>query len=356
MRQTFPPDKSNAGFSLLELVVSIAVMTVVFGAVFTLMHSSIQSSASNYETTDAQQALRIVHEATSRDLYSAGDGLIGINDIRVPLGFAQNYLSSQSAAALDPDGDGFVRLPLVLSDDNLPAATALINGPSGFARAGSDRLTIMQEDIAFTPLPLPVGAVAPSGASVSVTAADIGKFTTGEVYFMTNGSVAAFGAVTGIFGLTVNFAGGDALGLNQPNAANGFFSRVSANGTVAVTLKRMRLIHYYLTDTGLLARRVFGTRGGAYSDSVIAEHITALDFRYVLDLANPDGSLQQPVAQLDTEARQNAVRQVETAVTAETARPLQHSGQRASFTASQQICVRNLQFREAAQPGGGVIE
>ncbi len=347
---------SADGFSLLELIVVIVVMMIVFTAVFTLMQSSLRASATTYETTDAQQALRVAHEAISRDLYSAGDGLLGINDVRVPTPFLRNYLSSQTAAVLDPDADGFARLPLVLSDDNIPANTALLNAPAAFARTGSDRLTIITEDASWTPLALAAGAVSASGATITVAPVDVSKFAVSEIYYLSNGVAAAFGTVTSTGATTVNFAAGDVYGLNQPNAAGGFFSRVCAAGTLPTTLKRMRLTHYFLTDTGLLLRRVFGVSGRGHSDAVIAEHITALDFRYIVNLEDAGGALRQPVTQLATLQEQDATRQVETRVSAETVKPLLNSGQRATFTATQQISIRNLQFREAPQPTSGVIE
>ncbi len=350
------PRSPMAGFSLFELLTVLVVMAVIFTAVFTLLRSSVQASATTYETTDAQQALRIAQTALSRDLYSVGDGLIGVSDVRVPLGFTRNYLSRRPDAELDPDGDGFVRLPLILSENNLPAGTALLGAPSALARPGTDRLTMLQADASFTPLSLAANAVSASGEAVAMAPADISKFTVGEIYYFTNGTAAAFATVTGISAGTVNFSAGDVYGLNQANSSQGFISFVTAHGTVPVTLRRMRIIHYFVTDTGLLVRRVFGVVGRGLTDSVIGEHITAFNLRYLLDLTNADGTLQQPVNELLTDQQQNAVRQVESSVTAETARPLQNSGQRAAFTATQQISVRNLKFRDAQQPVSGVIE
>lgn len=348
--------KRNAGFSLLELLVVLVVMSIIFTAVFTLLRSSVQASATTYETTDAQQALRLAQAAVSRDLYGAGDGLTGVSDVRVPLAFTRNYLSRKPDAELDPDADGFVRLPLVLSENDLPANVPVLNAPSGFIRAGTDRLTLLQIDASFTPLSLASAAVSANGETVNVASSDVSKFTVGEIYYLSNGASAAFGTVTSITGTQVKFSAGDTYGLNQPNAAAGFFSFVNAFGTVPTTLARLRIIHYFVTDRGLLLRRALGVRGRGQADSVIAEHIINFNLRYFLDLTNADGTLQQPVTDLTTAQQQSAVRQVEVSLTAETARPLQHSGQRATFTATQQISVRNLKFRDAQQPVAGVIE
>src|ERR1041384_2200312 len=81
---------------------------------------------------------------------------------------------------------------------------------------------------------------------------------------------------------------------------------------------RMRMIHYFVNENGLLVRRVLGVSGNGYVDSVIAEHVVNLQFRYFLNLFDDTGFVGQPVAQLSTEEEQAAVRQVEVTVTTET--------------------------------------
>ena len=351
-----PTASSVAGFTLFELLVSMVVMAIIFTSVFALLRSSVQAGATAYETADAQEALRLSQAAISRDLYGAGDGLMGVSDVRVPLSFARTYLTRRPDAELDPDADGFVKLPLIMSDNDLPANVPLVNAPSGFARAGTDRLTLLQIDASFTPLSLATGTVSANGETINIAASDVAKFTVGEIYYLSNGTSAAFGTVTNIVGAAVKFSNGDAYELNKPNAAQGFFSFVTDSGTLPVTLARMRIVHYFVTDRGLLMRRAWGVRGRGQADGVIAEHITNFNLRYFLDLTNAGGTLQQPVAALLTEQQQNAVRQLEISLTAETARPLQHNGQRATFTATQQISIRNLKFRDAQQPIAGVVE
>jgi hypothetical protein len=60
---------------------------------------------------------------------------------------------------------------------------------------------------------------------------------------------------------------------------------VAGLNTSPVAVMRLQIIQYYVTSSGLLMRRVIGVRGAGFRDSVVAEHVTNLQFRYV---TNPD--------------------------------------------------------------------
>src|SRR5215467_2878790 len=83
----------QAGFSMMELLISLATMTVIAGAAFALVGSSLKFTHATYHTTDAEQGLRNAHEILNRDLTTAGNGLRGVGTIKVPSGFVSNYLT-----------------------------------------------------------------------------------------------------------------------------------------------------------------------------------------------------------------------------------------------------------------------
>jgi prepilin-type N-terminal cleavage/methylation domain-containing protein len=66
--------KSERGFSLLELLVSTAIMVTVTGAIFALMNPGQGSGQVQPEVADQQQRLRIAHEALFKELVMAGAG------------------------------------------------------------------------------------------------------------------------------------------------------------------------------------------------------------------------------------------------------------------------------------------
>lgn len=64
----------QGGFSMIELMISMATMTIVTGAAFALIGSSIKFSSATYHLTDTEQGLRTAQEIINRDLTTAGDG------------------------------------------------------------------------------------------------------------------------------------------------------------------------------------------------------------------------------------------------------------------------------------------
>ena len=115
-----------------------------------------------------------------------------------------------------------------------------------------------------------------------------------------------------------------------------------------MTLTRVQLIHYFVNSENHLVRRVFGVIGSGFIDSVIAEHVTDLQFRYILK-PDADGTIfNQPTEQFSTEDAVS-VRMIEPFVEVETAYALA-DGNKAKIDGATQLGVRNIQFSEAAVP------
>jgi len=343
----------QAGFTLVESLVALTVMLIVAGAVFSLMRDSLKVAAVTYEMTDAQQNLRTAQEFINRDLMNAGDGLESISNIRVPLAFVNSYITL--APVTDPSTPGIINLGIFTTDNNVPANTAITGAvPAATIRTATDRQTILELDRDFkfnnlNSISLAANAINPSNSIITIPAGDaMTAFTQGEVYFLTSSASAAFCTITSVdaAGRKLYFVASDAYGLNQPGA-NGNISAVSANGTLATSLQRMRIIQYYLTSTGLLVRRVFGVPGVGFRESMIAEHVLDVQFNYSLITTDAVGNVTpSSTTSLTTSTQQLAVRQVEVKVTVETPHAIQN-GSRQSLTITTSTSVRNMQFRQA---------
>jgi prepilin-type N-terminal cleavage/methylation domain-containing protein len=342
--------EGQAGFSLFEMMIAMAVLLIVVAAILSQVKSVFQTSNAAYELTDAQQGLRIAQEYINRDLVTTGDGLRGINNIRLPAGFVRTYITTNPVT--NPNDPDYVTLPVVISDDNVAAGTAVAGAnPAVNLMPGTDRITFLMIDQNFAPLPLPSNAINSSGANVSVTQQQLtdGNFRTGEIYFITSQYGATFGSVTNVTGGNGNspnlvFASSDPYGLNQPSANSGNIAYVSRgpnyNQAVPTSLMRMQMLQYFVNADGVLVRRAFGVGGAAFTDSTVAENVTDLQFRYFLK------DTAQPVNQLSTATQQTALRQVEVSVSIRTAHPVVN-GRRPVVSATTSTSVRNLQFREA---------
>jgi prepilin-type N-terminal cleavage/methylation domain-containing protein len=358
----------QAGFSMMELLISMAVMTIITGAAFALIGGSIRFTNSTFHLTDAEQTLRTAHEIIHRDLTTAGNGLKGVGSIWVPRAFVANYLT------LIPDASDPMNLALVVSDDNVPGTTVVAqSNPVRNVLDGSDRLTMLTQDTSFNngnAVSLFAGQITMSGSNTNIVvgSANIGLFQVGEIYAIAAQNMA-FGVVTSInTGTnTLIMSNGDVYGLNQTVGGPIYAVAGLASGpSTPASIVRMQIIHYYVNSNNLLIRRVFGIKlfnGAGFVDSVIAEHVTNLQFRYLLNKTDPNGFLTQPVRQVPPADREK-VREVETTLAVETVRAVNvvtNSNSSSSIcgvvspNGKQTICsttattVRNLQFRKFLQ-------
>jgi prepilin-type N-terminal cleavage/methylation domain-containing protein len=344
----------QAGFSMMELLISMGVMTIITAAAFALIGGSLKFTNATYHMTDAEQSLRTAHEIINRDLTTAGNGLRGVQMINVPRGFVTSYLTLTADIA-DPNN-----LALVLSDDNVPGTTAVPqSSPAVNVLDKSDRLTMLTQDTYFNngnAVLLSAGNITVSGSNtnIAVGATNIGLFQVGEIYAISSQNLA-FGVITSINNTTntLIMSNGDVYGINKTGATapiSAVSAVVSGVSTQAASLKRMQIIHYYVNANNLLIRRVFGVKGVGFVDSPIAEHVTNLQFRYLLNKTDPNGFVYQPVRQVDPADRQT-VREVETTIAVETVRAVNvvtnsdNGHQKISSTTA--TTVRNLQFGKA---------
>ena len=218
--------KKQAGFSLLELMVAMIIMLIVMAAIMSQVKTAFQSANTTFETTEAQQNLRTAQEYVNRDLISTGNGLKGINNIRLPVGFVRNYITTTPVT--NPSDPDYVTLSIVTSDDDVAAATpASGTDPLVNLLTGADRITILAIDPNFTPVGLPSNAINAAGSNVSLTAAQFaaGNFQQGGIYFINSQYGSTFGAITNIGGnansTNLVFDNGDQYDLNRPSASSG---------------------------------------------------------------------------------------------------------------------------------------
>lgn len=342
----------QAGFSLMELMIALGVMMVALGAVFALLRDAMKVSLSTHELTDAQESLRSAHEFIARDLLSAGDGLNSLGNIRVTSSFVTNYLSTNPSIDLTHFG-------MITSDNDVAAGTTVPQpspSPATTIRSSpalTDRISILARDSSFTAIT--PQSIDSTGSAITVSQTDAATVAQGEIYFITSSLGATFGTITSITGSgttrALNFANADTYGLNV-TGSSGQIKTISNGGTVPTSLLRMQIIQYYVNSSGLLMRRVFGVKGAGFSEAPIAEHIISLQFRYILNLTDSSGNVVQPVMQLSS-AQQTASRQVEVLVMAETphAIGIQQNGGRGQVSMTTSTSLRNMQFKQALQPG-----
>jgi prepilin-type N-terminal cleavage/methylation domain-containing protein len=357
--------RNQEGFSLIEMVIVVAVLGIVTAGIASVMKSSMSIAMATYELTDAQESLRTAQEYINRDLMNAGDGLKSMTYIPVNTTFVQNFLS-RTPIADSAMPSLATNLGILTTDNNVPSGTttpaprpspAASPGPTPITLlAGTDRQTILEidSDLASNP-PIFPSAINTAGDTVTLpsttTTAQMNTFTPGEIYFLTSSRGGTFATITAVnaSSKTLSFANGttDFCGLNSPGA-NNRIKDISASGSIPTTLQRMRIIQYFVDSNKLLRRRVFGERGTPFRDNVIAEHVLAVQFIYSLGL-DSNGLPVQPTDLLTTPVQQVNISQVQVTVTVETPHGLDKNLQ-PLLSSTSSTSLRNMQFRQALQP------
>lgn len=346
--------RGQAGFTLIEMLISLGIMVILSASVLTLLRDGLKISNLTFQSSDAQQSLRTAQEYISHDLTNAGDGMKGIVNICVRTNFILNYLSRLPITG-NPCAAGSATLAIINSDNNVPASIAVPQTSPAVTVLSSpnltDRLTILQADRNFNEMGLAAAAFTSDGLTLNLpVGTNMANFTTGEIYFVSSEVGATFATITAkdAANRRLTFASGDTYGLNV--AANGGpIDLVTSNSTLPTSLMRMQIIHYFINSNGLLIRRIFGVKGAGFTDSVIAEHATDMQLRYVLNVQDVNGFVTQPVSLLTNSDQMISVRQVEVTLTTETVRPVLNSLTK-KLTMTSSTGVRNMQFLRALQP------
>lgn len=342
--------KDQAGFSLMELLISMVIMLIVMSAVFALLRGTIQTANVNYEVTSAQQNLRNSQEYITRDVITVGDGLFGVSNIWLPTRFVKDYLTNRAVSVIDPQNRGYVAVGSVISDSDIPAGTDIKDAnPATTFFPRSDRITLLALDSEFPAIDLSVGATDMNNGRINIPAARLADFKVGEIYYITNGATGVFGTVTRIDGGAnrIFWEEGDALDLNRLGFT-GNLATGTRRGSDSATLMRIAIKQFYVDADGKLIRRVFGIKGKGFIDSVVAEHLSNMEFRYTLKPSSDGTIFEQPTRRIDLSDAAN-VRIIESRIRVRTAYAVS-SNTPTEIEGIVQLGVRNIQFMEAPVP------
>ena len=335
---------------MMELIIVMVITMVILAAVFSLMRSAITTANANFEMTTAAQGLRNAQEYITRDILVAGDGMKGLANVWLPTDFVTQNLTTRTASTVDPTNLGYLNIGMIISDYKVPANTPIrYSSPALDVLPNTDRLTILTRDPSFSPINLAAADIGVNSGQIKIPAARIGDFTNGEIYFISNGVAGIFGTVTSVNagGGNITWGNNDAYKLNR-TGSTGPMASVSNNGTYPTILQRVQIIQYFVDSQNRLVRRVFGVKSNGYIDSVVAEHLESLRFRYILRPDNTDVIFSQPATQLEIDEA-GTVRTIELSLQVKTAYPLQ-DGEYHEVEGTTQVGVRNIQFTEAVVP------
>jgi prepilin-type N-terminal cleavage/methylation domain-containing protein len=332
---------SSRGFTLIEILVALAIGTLVLGAAVKLFSQAMGATFVVSQRAEMQQDLRASSDLLIKDISLAGAGLPSATGIALPQsGTKPIYGFAPSCAAKNNcvPGNG-IAYPCTSAGANPcnPTLYGLIPGfqmgiqPPGSA-GKTDVITVVYTDtvlalpcytiqaITTTAVTVQLPAILPSSCVLTPPLVAPQPVTTlppaapelvpGDVVLVQStvagNSATAVGEVTNVTNnggnnYTIAFAGGDPLNLNQPGAAAGDLAQLvcafPACPTTA-TATRIYVITYYLwmmpdplgvgTGTPTLMRQVNGQ-----SPVPVQESVVNLQFTY--DTYNTNGTLLNAV-------------------------------------------------------------
>jgi type II secretory pathway pseudopilin PulG len=283
------PSRSDAGFSLPEVMISMGIMMIVLAGTFTAMTNAMTAEQTARGITTLNGHLRASMDVVVRDLLQVGQGLQVGRVVGIPNGGAAAQIVRPGPAA---NGVCAGVTPFPLS----PTISAVTVGPDlGPPINGqcTDVITTLALDGAFERVT--VDAIAPDAESITINAAtdisddpdvDGDNVRVGDLLEIRRGAVAVIAAVTDVAGQTVTFAPGDPLGLNQfgvglNNSMTQVLAAPVAGGTQA---NRVRMITYFVdTTTNPASPRLMRQINGQPANAVAFE-LEA--FRITYDLAD----------------------------------------------------------------------
>ncbi len=277
-------ERREAGFTMIEITVSVIIFTIVMGAIYGLLNVSRSGRLNVNNHAEVLQNARIAINTISRDAINAGVGYPNLGAI-VP----DNRISALMGGAADADTDPDVLTP-VFAQDNLRVINT--RNEQGIAVATpTDQVTFVFIDDTFNGgVGLPISNILNQGAELTIAPGFLNTpCTQGDIYIIAgqNGSALGVfhdgGTPAGANTNKLTFASGDALGLDNP----GVTSPVG-NIQPPASVQRVYWVSYFLVQeagddqgTGTLMRRVYGGAGG-WTDQPLAFGVENMQIQYLL--------------------------------------------------------------------------
>jgi prepilin-type N-terminal cleavage/methylation domain-containing protein len=337
--------RRESGFSLLEMIIAMALGTLVLGAAVQLYSQGVAATWTVSQRAEMQQDFRAASNMMLKDLSLAGAGLPNAAAIALPSTVTPVYGCEQSGAChLGVANNTGGTYPL---QGTTPYLYGLLPGNNGGPTVSTppgqtDVVTVVYTDTAFylncyaptvtakgvvtfapvvtvpaTPWPapgcLPSNVTAQNGvAPQNVNDAVVG-LTQGDLVMMTLNGTAVVAEVTGPVTspgantFVVPFANNDALHMNQTPSGGGLNS-VPLNATAAATAApcgrtgpcRIFVITYYIDNTVNPPRLMRQVNG--HTPMPVADSTVYMKFSYDLyndATASPAVSCQNPGASGD---------------------------------------------------------
>src|SRR5215813_9512434 len=194
MSSTAKSAKLETGFTLLEVVVSVAVFTIVMGAVYGVLRVSRGGRINTNQRSEMLQNVRVALNAIGRDAINAGVGYPNAGAV-IP----DNKLSILGLAA-DADTAQDALTPVYAGNALNQVRAQSFPGQQAFP-TNTDQVTFLYVDDAFNNgQSLAITTIADSGGTKTIltvqTGFTNGPCNVGDIYLLTGGSGSSIGQLT----------------------------------------------------------------------------------------------------------------------------------------------------------------
>ena len=367
--------RKNKGFTLVEILVAIAVTSIVIGAAVVMFRDSMKASRNTTEAADMSDNLRTGLNLIVQDLIQTGTG-IPTGGISIP-----NTVNANGCNVGKPVNRPPAVLNLTFQGPNtanagcnviLPAIEPgnglgpTVTNPDGTKGPATDIVTILFADNTLSLVHelingagCPNGTIAANGSSITFDPACVTVGAAGIpvnpgdllMIYNSNNPNGILQTVTGVAGQTLSFAPGDPFNLNGRAATEtgGTIQQLQnltgglPDGTYPPTsATRIWMVTYYVdTTTDPIHPRLMRAVNFT-TPQPVAEALENLQFTYNL----ADGTTPAPVNQGSIPAtdNENQIRSVNVYIGTRSATHRMGSNQYARSNVSTQVALRSMAY------------
>jgi prepilin-type N-terminal cleavage/methylation domain-containing protein len=276
------------GFTLLELMVSMAVGLIVMAAMASLFKTGMNSTMLVTQRAENQQNMRAAVDLMVKDIGMAGAGLPS-GGIQLPNGggWSPSKFGCDQSGICHVTGHTYPNTNYMYGI--IPGYTTGVEGgtsiPAAPSPAVNDSITSIYCDYNFPLFEYDVTTIAANGGSITLAVDPLyaatpppavnasGGIQQGDLIMVSNSAGTAVGEVTNVSATTITFGNLDPLNMNQ-NAVGISNTMRSISGGSSTVAYRLFAVTYYLTvpaagQTPRLMRQVNGLAPAPVADDII---------------------------------------------------------------------------------------
>ena len=372
--------KKNSGFTLVEIIIAMAVTMIAMSAAVLLFRDSTKANNSVTQNSDMSDNLRAGLNLVVQDLIQTGTG-IPTGGISIPNSGGCNAVAKRvkrppAVLALTFDGPNSSNVGCNVILPAIEPGNALgptVTSPDGTSGPRTDVITIMYADntLALVQKPIntaacPAGAIAPTGSTITFDSS-VGCVTLGAagipvnpgdllMIYNANQPNGILQTVTSVAGQTLNFAAADAFNLNGRTATEtaGTIKQLQnltggvPNGTYPPTsATRVWMVTYYLDATTDLNHPMLMRGVNFNTPQPVAETLENLQFAFNFADGTTPAPVNQfavPIVPAPTGDNENQIRSVNVYMGARSTTSAANPGKYARTNLATQVALRSMAY------------